>query len=373
MKYFTTSQSAKRTLTVWVLFIILVWLTTPIQAQNQNNEVRSIAWSPDGTRIALGGGPIFCDEDPEVDSSLYAISILDANTGQQVNSFDGHVCAVNSVAWSPDGTRLASAGDDGTAIVWDTLTGQRVSALQDSYGRGVRVTGLAWSPDGQSLAHFIDLGRSPLVIWNANNGQTVNIIDIAEDVESLTWSPDGSKLAIGNFNRSVQILNVATGQILNTFEAFSQDGRVTSVGWSPDGSKLAVSGIGLRILDAVTGQVILTLSGHAGNSTIFVSWSPDGSKLASVGGLDNTIRIWDTQTGLELGVFPTQQLQVFSVAWSPDGSKFAYATSGRTVEIIASPQVPTPTPTFTPTATPRPPGFGIRYTIAQFGRVVVNK
>ena len=333
----------------WALFAIIALFVIPIQAQNTGFEWRSIAWSPDGTRIALGGGSIYCGQEPDVDKSLFAILILDANTGQQVNSFNGHVCAVNSGVWNSDGTRLASAGNDGRAIVWDTLTGQRIIEFQDAYGRGASVTGLAWSPDDQSLAHYIDLGRSPLIIWNANTGQTVKTFVLEDGVESLAWSPDGSKVAVGDFYGSIQILDIVTEQIVNTFEVFSQDGRITSVAWSPDGSKLAASGIGLNILGAETGQVLTTMRGHDGNSTIFVSWSSDGRKLASVGGLDNTVRVWDTDSGLELGAFPSQSLQLFSVAWSPDGTQLAFDDVGNKGEItIVTPAfsaMPTPTAT----------------------------
>jgi WD40 repeat protein len=349
MKFHKISRQTTSVGLVWIFVIFLLLFSFQIQAQNQGAEVRSIAWSPDGSQIALGGGPIFCNNDPDTNARPYGITILDATTRQPVATFEGHVCAVNSVAWNFDGSKLASTSDDGTARVWDTTTGQLLSVLQDSYGRGVRVTGLAWSPDGSKLAHFVDLGRSPVTIWNPNTGETLDVIDVANDVESLAWSPDGGKLAVGNFNKTVQILDVETGQILNTFDAFDQDGRVASVDWSPDGRKLAISGIGLRILDAQTGQLLLSFQGHTGDSTIFVAWSPDGIKLASVGGLDNSVRIWDTETGLQSGVFPTQQLQLFSVTWSPDGGYLAYATSGDAVQIIPTPHLATPTTASMPT------------------------
>jgi WD40 repeat protein len=162
-----------------------------VLAQNQGVEVRSIAWSPDGSQIALGGGLIYCGNDPDTDTRPYGITILDATTRQPITTFEGHVCAVNSVAWNFDGSKLASASDDGTARVWDTTTGQLLSVLQDSYGRGISVTGLVWSPDGQKLAHFVDMGRSPLIIWDPNTGETLTIIDVSNDVESLAWSPEG--------------------------------------------------------------------------------------------------------------------------------------------------------------------------------------
>jgi WD40 repeat protein len=328
------SKAKNITLAISVMVAIVILRFMVVQAQILVGEIRAIAWSPDGTRIALAGGPLACDEPPGENLSLYAIHILDGVTGQEVDSFEGEVCPVNSIAWSPDGTQLASASDAGTARVWNATTGQRLVFLQNSYGRGMSVTGLAWSPDGQRMAHFIDEGRSGLYIWDPNTGQS--LLTVNTDTESVAWNPDGSRLAVGNFNRTVQILEPETGQILTTFEPFNVDGRVVSVDWSPDGTKLAVSGIGLRILDSSTGQVLVDFAGHPGNSTIYVRWNPDGTRLATVGGLDNTIRVWDAETGEQLGLVEVGA-PVWAVDWSPDGGRIAYGGADGLAQIVPIP------------------------------------
>ncbi len=85
---------------------------TPITTyQGHTGPVYSVAWSPDGTRIASGG----------TDST---IQIWDVRTGQRLVLYSGHVGTVYTVAWSPDGTRIASGSDDSTVQVWDATTGR---------------------------------------------------------------------------------------------------------------------------------------------------------------------------------------------------------------------------------------------------------
>src|SRR5208337_2739192 len=93
--------------------------------------VFSVAWSPDGRRLASGSW----DE---------TIKVWDTSDGRELLALAGHTGAVNYVAWTRDGKRLASEGSDGTVKIWDTSTGQELLSLAG--------TCLAWSPDGERLA-----------------------------------------------------------------------------------------------------------------------------------------------------------------------------------------------------------------------------
>ena len=91
----------------------------------------SVAFSPDGQRLAS--------------ASYQMVEVWDVLTGQEIRTLKGHTGAVSSVAFSPDGHRLASASADGTVKVWDANTGQEPLTLKGHTGR---VESVAFSPDG---------------------------------------------------------------------------------------------------------------------------------------------------------------------------------------------------------------------------------
>src|SRR5438874_1177054 len=91
-----------------------------------------IPFSPDGTRIASGGNDNI-------------IQLWNANSGQRLQTYTGHLGSIWAVAWPPDGRRIASGGNDGTVQVWEAPSGHRLLTYT---GHTAPVRGVAWSPDG---------------------------------------------------------------------------------------------------------------------------------------------------------------------------------------------------------------------------------
>ncbi|MGE4560756.1 MAG: WD40 repeat domain-containing protein, partial [Desulfobulbus sp.] len=119
--------------------------------------VRSCAWSPDSTRLLSAGS----------DQSL---RVWDATTGEQLLNLQGHTGGVRSCAWSPDSTRLLSAGSDQSLRVWDATTGEQLLNLQGHTGW---VFSCAWSPDSTRL---LSAGSDQsLRVWDATTGQLLRI------------------------------------------------------------------------------------------------------------------------------------------------------------------------------------------------------
>ena len=153
----------------------LVWLTW------ETHRVNACAWSPDGTRLATASGD-------------RTARVWDAATGQPTLTLTGHTDSVNACAWSPDGTRLATASGDRTARVWDTTTGQPTLTLT---GHTDSVRASEWSPDGTRLATASD--DRTIRLWDGEGGQPVRITGLVQPGPLgvggfAVWEPAGSRV-----------------------------------------------------------------------------------------------------------------------------------------------------------------------------------
>src|SRR5258706_3580252 len=122
-------------------------------------------------------------------------------------TYRGHLQPVRSIAWSPDGTRLASGSNDGTAQVWDAANGRHVYTYHGHQGR---VNTVAWSPDGKRIASGSDDGR--VQVWDAaNGGHVYTYRGHSDHVKAVAWSPDGKRIVSGSDDLTVQVWDAAKG------------------------------------------------------------------------------------------------------------------------------------------------------------------
>jgi WD40 repeat protein len=286
----------------------------------------TVAFSPDGTRLATSnstasGGPL--DDD-------FAVTLWDAKSGQELRSFRGHEARVTALAFSPDGTRLASGGFDRTVKVWDSANGQEFRTFR---GHNNWVEALAFSPDGTRLASG---GWDQTVkVWDVAGGRELRTFRGHNNwVEALAFSPDGTRLASGGNDRTVKVWDVTGDQEFRTLQGKLD--VVTRFAFSPDGKTLAAgSYTSVTVWGVAGGRVVRTLPGGAN----CVAFSPDGTLLATGGSHDRTIKLWDAASGQELRTFQgpiravRSDVQPNTLAFSPDGTLLASGSHNGAVKL----------------------------------------
>ncbi len=244
-------------------------------------------------------------------------------------TLQGHVGPVMGADFSPDGTRIASAGDDATVRIWDVATGHAIHVLKGHTGGLLTVK---FSPDGRLVA---SAGRDATVrLWDAQAGREAHTLKgHAIGVASVAFSPDGRLIASAGWDKTVKLWDPATGRLNRTDGDFI--GAVVSVAFSPDGKKIAAASIHptslpsvrceVVIREAATGKRSLTLfkddpsSNEYLSSVAFIS----GDRLLVVGGPGKG-GVFDAATGSR-SQDPVGRID-FHTAWSADGHYNATAT-----------------------------------------------
>ncbi|HYZ11047.1 MAG TPA: AAA family ATPase, partial [Actinomycetota bacterium] len=271
-------------------------------------------WSPDGTR--------FVTEGPE---ETGIVDIRNAETGESMLSFKGHDADLNNVAFSGDGSMLATAGDDGAAKVWDPDSGRELGSLQGPEGP---VLGPSFSPDG-SLAAAAWLFEDTVRVWDVATGKTVHELDLVPGPFRTSFSPDGRQLAIASEEGVAVVVDVRTGKELLSLEG--HEGEVRDVDWSPDGRWIATSSFDstVGIWDARTGDLKFSLF-HDG-PVADADWSPDGSRLVAASGRATVWEVTGTG-GRRLFSLSAQDASagMQGVAFSPDGDRVLTGDAGIT-------------------------------------------
>jgi WD40 repeat protein len=276
--------------------------------------VNSVAYSPNGSRIASG-------------SSDGTVRVWDSITGQTLAELKGDPAGVMSVAFSPDGTRLATGTWDGASKVWDVTTGQAVLTFE---GNPRGVSHMAYSPDGTRLA---TAGSDAVIrMWDPATGRKVG--ELVGHVGAVSWvaiSPDGTRLATTSADQTCRVWDAATGRTL--IELKGNTDWLTSVTFSPDGHRLATACWDgkARVWDVATGRPLVELSGHAHGLTE-VTFSPDGHQLATASA-DQTVRVWDATTGRSLVELTGHVDRVTCVGFSPDGTRIVTGSWDKEVRV----------------------------------------
>ncbi|MCM2372335.1 WD40 repeat domain-containing serine/threonine protein kinase [Aporhodopirellula aestuarii] len=280
---------------------------------HERNAVE-VQWSPDGERLATAG------EDQKA-------SVRDADSLQEIFSVrhdDGHRW-VSDVDWNNAGNRLATISHTGIVKLWDGSDG---TLIKQRRVLGLDHPRLDWRPSSDLI---ILGGVKPQVI----DADTLEPVWTAPENAGSSWmihmhvSPDG-KRAIGN-SRSGTVKVVGLDPPSFERGLATQDPGDGAGAWSPDGTRFVAAGTDLSIYDTQTFQRLMRLEGRRG-PVGGVCYHPRGSRIASAGH-DGQVYLWDTATGDLLVRLPIlDQTTLTAINFSPDGSRLA--TVGRNGELI---------------------------------------
>lgn len=298
------------------------------------HEILGVAFSPDGTKLATA-------------SADHAVKIWDLGNGHELLSYNGHTDKVRCLAFSPDGKSIASGGAEKEIKIWDPATGKDLVNIK---GEGVYATSLVFARDGKYLiaGHAGTPGQTPglLAIYETANGNLKRAItDFRATVMSVALNVDGSILAAGVGDGQLRLWKYpAVVEDPTKPEYWSRqdpNGATYQVAFSPDNRTLARIGAdGIQLYNvAIEGSPFQYSSPRRTipqppppNRYLCAVFSKD-SKSLFTGSVDGLVKMWDSETGQQTGAFKGHGGEVKALAFDPAGSQLASASGDFTVRL----------------------------------------
>ncbi len=293
--------------------------------------VRSAAFGPDGMRI------LTCSDDGTA-------RLWYAQTGTLVLEIKGHASPVRDASFSPDGTRIVSASDDKTAKVWDAATGRLVLDLKGHTGE---LSSASFSPGGTRIVTSSSDWKA--MVWNARTGASLlELKGHADRVTCASFSPDETRIVTGSSDKTARIWDALTGA--PRLELKGHTGGVECVSFSPDGTRIVTgsSDATARVWDTQAGAPLLELKGHGDQvlnapfrgQVLSALFSPDGVRIVTASE-DNTAKVWDAGTAAPLLSLRGHNAWVHRASFSPDGTRIVTASEDESIKVWDA-RTPTP-------------------------------
>jgi WD40 repeat protein len=272
-------------------------------------RIFALAWQPKGDVLALAGHGM--------------VTLASAKSRQALASLPTAAEPVRAVAFSADGTKLAAAGgvcaNKGEVHIFDVASRALLTTIS---GHSDCIYGLAFSPDGSTIA--TSSYDKLIKLWDAANGNELRTLkDHIDAVYAVAFTPDGKRLVSAGADRSVKVWDVPTGRRLYTFSE-ATDG-LNTVAVDPSGKYVAAAGFDKSVrvwrMDENGGEMLHSMMANE-DAILKLVWSPDGTILVTASA-DGTVRSLKASDLSEIASARNQPDWVYGLAFSADGSTVA--------------------------------------------------
>ncbi|WP_157248302.1 NB-ARC domain-containing protein [Nonomuraea typhae] len=280
-----------------------------------SDRVRAVAFTPEGDRLLSGGDD-------------HLVRVWDVATGRMLRRLEGHQRGVNAVALLGAGPLAVSGGGDQSLRVWDIGTG----ACQTSFeGQEQPINSVACSPAGIIATGGMD---TLIRLWDRDGRCLRLLAGHGAKVGPLVFNGDGTRLASCGDDRTVRVWDVATGRALRVLTGHR--GYVSDLAFSPDGQRLASGGQHqlVHVWDLTTGNILFSVPAVE-SAAGAVAYTPDGSLLITGGGdHHDPVKLWDARDGT-----PVATLRggtpggVLALAVTPDGGRLFAAVGQGPIDV----------------------------------------
>jgi RNA polymerase sigma factor (sigma-70 family) len=283
---------------------------------------------PDYTQIALSA-----DGKMLATCQRHGVVLWDLASGRELRSLQQPFAS--GVAFSPDGKTLASADDRNPEIVlWDIATGTETRRVPRKVAAAFSPARVAFSRDGAAL-FSAKLADSVIEILDLKTGKQRHVRDCLLPWYPPILSPNSDLLAIIGKDGAVPLWDASANKLVRTIETGAKTAKPKA--FSSDGKTLLIQELGLKsgervsLWDVTTGNRLCSLDkGIAAASWFVAAFSNDGKTLITngdrrQGGLDSTIRLWDSSSGEERGPALDRPYFVAHLTLAPNGKILAYA------------------------------------------------
>ena len=289
---------------IWLYDVTVHQEATLITADT--SQVFHLAFSPDGSNLASGNA----------DGNIILYNRI---TGTQKTLIGRYTEYITSLAFSPDGKILASCNRQGTIQIWDAITGEvKYTLMHDAGGK------LSFTIDCNTIV-VVSKKEGKISLWNSITGEQKKTFAMHPDCTAVgtAFSPNGKTVAVGSVNGTVYIYDLNTDELKMLLSEHKD--HVCHLAFSSDGKMLATASFEDKTIclwDVHTGTHRKILTDENTPDVRGLAFSPDGKTLASGRG-DGTIRFWDTHTSKQKKMFTGHSESVLSVAVNPNGDIIA--------------------------------------------------